>query len=228
MKGAHTHAISNAPRRYHDVHVDNGKIYYYENVGNASTASFVRRFDGDNPFDVVDVGSTAGPVLVDLDGDVDLDLVVGQANLVFPHTALLDYYENEGNATHPLYVLKAGALNPFLGIWTTYTSSPALDDLDGDADLDLLIGDYNGELTRGRGADGSVRRRSSAGPRRRGDAAASDALNSPRGRVAATPRPLRANRPRGRAAGTPRLRRRYDASRRRRGRDADRPRGGVG
>ncbi len=72
------------------------------------------------------------PVLADLDGDGDLDLIIGGYN------GLL-YYENIGTITNPIFEKNDSIfvnVNPHIGA----DPKPAFADLDGDGDLDLLVG----------------------------------------------------------------------------------------
>ncbi len=76
------------------------------------------------------------PELLDLDGDGDLDLVVG---------SLIDegisYFKNVGSAEAPDFQLQADADNPFLLIGADPDLFPcfAFSDLDSDGDMDLAI-----------------------------------------------------------------------------------------
>lgn len=94
---------------------------------------------GDNPMDGLAMGPEyfeSYPVLVDLDGDNDLDLVVGRSNGI-------SYFENIGTVTVPSFVERTGALNPFSSLDAALigqTPAPALADWDHDGDLDLLWG----------------------------------------------------------------------------------------
>jgi len=93
-----------------------------------------------NPFNSFDVGSSSTPSLADIDGDGDLDAVVGASD------GTLKYYENTGSATAPSYVEQTGTNNPFNGINVSLYSAPTLVDIDGDGDLDAIVGSFYGTL----------------------------------------------------------------------------------
>ncbi len=92
------------------------------------------------PFDGIDVGDESAPTLGDLDGDGDMDLVVGDS------AGGLHYLENIGTSTVPAFVARTGGANPFAGNDVGDESAPALADFDGDGDLDLIVGNAAGEL----------------------------------------------------------------------------------
>ncbi|MGR0189119.1 FG-GAP-like repeat-containing protein [Azospirillum aestuarii] len=103
---------------------------------------------GTNPYGIVGINSTSTPVLMDLDGDGGLDIMTGA------YFGELVYYRNVGTATAPSFT-KVGD-SPFgLGSVSNY-SNPAFADLDGDGDLDALIGVGNGGLVYYRNVGTSV------------------------------------------------------------------------
>ncbi len=102
-----------------------GRLAYYRN-------------QGDGTFDSVDEaiaelpsGSNAVPALGDLDGDGLMDLVVGASG------GSLHAYQNTGTPTDPSFSEMSDLLS---GIEVGSRSAPALHDVDGDGDLDLLVG----------------------------------------------------------------------------------------
>ncbi|MEM2869514.1 MAG: FG-GAP-like repeat-containing protein [Thermoplasmata archaeon] len=86
-----------------------------------------------------EVGSRAAPALGDLDGDGDLDAVVGDG------AGRVHYFENVGNRSFWDFEKTAASLL-FSSIAVPGPAAPELADLDGDGDLDLTVGGGNGIL----------------------------------------------------------------------------------
>lgn len=99
---------------------------------------------------MVDVGSHAHPVFVDVNGDELLDIIIGNSSIFSDENnknARIYYYENIGTATNPIFQLMTNDWMDFSQFNTsTFDFAPAFGDLDGDGDQDLLVGDDNGVL----------------------------------------------------------------------------------
>jgi len=115
-----------------------GTFVFFVNTGSAVSPAFVQLTGGANPFDGLGVSQYSIPALEDLDADGDLDLVSGDDFGVF------HYYENTGDATSPAFVERTGGANPLDGFDVGLYSAPALHDLDGDGDADLVSGETSG------------------------------------------------------------------------------------
>lgn len=89
-----------------------------------------------NPLEKILVPFTAAPAFVDLDEDGDLDMAVGD---MYGNVTLFDNTE-EG------FVPLLDAENPFDAVSVGGYAHPALADVDGDGDPDLVVGDDSGEL----------------------------------------------------------------------------------
>ena len=100
------------------------RVAYYRGTG--SGVALV-----DSAFVTITRGSNTTPALGDLDGDGDLDLLIGEAS------GSLNYYRNDGRRTEPRFTLVS---DEWEGLRLGRRSAPALVDLDGDGDLDLLVG----------------------------------------------------------------------------------------
>ncbi len=117
-----------------------GFLNYYRNTGTVNAPVYAEQTGTANPFNGIDIGFFSAPTFADLDGDGDLDAIVGE------NDGNLRYYRNTGTATAPLYAAQTGTANPFNGINVGFNSNPTLADLDGDGDLDAIVGENDGNL----------------------------------------------------------------------------------
>ena len=106
----------------------NDDIRYLRNEGTAEEPDFV--LVGDGPIAELPRGSHATPGLGDLDGDGDLDLLVGESS------GEINQFRNVGEGEPVFELVTEGAW----GIDVGRRSVPRLVDLDGDGDLDLIVG----------------------------------------------------------------------------------------
>lgn len=111
----------------------NDGVLYYRNVEGAAD----RWQPAADPLVTLTRGSHTTPTLGDLDGDGDLDLLVGEAS------GALNYFRNTGGGDDPSFELVS---DEWLGIDVGRRSHPVLVDMDGDGDLDLVVANEDGEL----------------------------------------------------------------------------------
>ena len=109
-----------------------GTLQFYRNTGSAAEPSFSR--DPDLLADV-DVGARAAPEIRDLNGDGVRDLLVGAQEGLF-------VLENEGTASAPSF----GDTTRVQREGIPRLATPAMDDLNGDGRLDLVMGSERGGL----------------------------------------------------------------------------------
>jgi large repetitive protein len=117
--------------------LESGGVAVRNNNGDAVTASWLGAVTG--AFGLPSAGFYDTPTFGDLDGDGDLDALVGD------NTGALTYYQNTGTALAPAYAAPvAGAA---LGLTAGGTfSAPTLVDIDSDGDLDVLVGRSDGHV----------------------------------------------------------------------------------
>ena len=115
----------------------------YENTGTPTDPAYALRTS--RLIETFDVGVRATVAAGDLDGDGDLDLIVGNETAADRQTAAqLAFLRNEGTATAPAYRVET---ERWIGLDYDFGGyAPVLGDLDGDGDLDLLVGGFNGRF----------------------------------------------------------------------------------
>lgn len=113
-----------------------GNMTYFQNTGTAAGPQFAA--GQTNPFGLSATYYFAAPTFVDFDKDGDYDLLVGE------YYGGLQYFQNTGTNTSPAFATPQK--NPFGLVSTVYAAFPSVADLDGDGDVDLLVGEYYGNL----------------------------------------------------------------------------------
>ncbi len=123
-------------------------VWYYKNTGDANNRFQLRQKD----FlvkDMVDLGSFTAPAFIDYNADGLMDILVGSGG-VFDGTIsemALYLFENTGTLSTPKYDLVDDDYLSFSAFSNTSRNpSPAIGDLDGDGDNDMLMGEENGYL----------------------------------------------------------------------------------
>jgi hypothetical protein len=106
----------------------NEGVHVYRNTGTARTPAFTRDTSLTIRFER---GSNFTPSVIDIDADGDLDVLVGEAS------GELNFVRNTGSASAPAFSVESEA---YQGVDAGRRSHPALTDLDGDGDYDLLLG----------------------------------------------------------------------------------------
>lgn len=120
-----------------------GTTWFAENTGSTTTPSFATALP--DPFGITKFPYYSTPSLGDIDGDGDIDAFIATKYGFFA------FFENTGTSTSPAFTpgVHATHLVP-RGTYDSYPRSytgPSFADIDGDGDLDALVGDgYNDTL----------------------------------------------------------------------------------
>jgi hypothetical protein len=111
-----------------------GRITFYENTGSSIIPQWtiVTLF-----YESIDVGWNSHPDFVDIDGDNDPDLFIGEVD------GNINYYRNDGTPGNPVWTFIGEFYN---GIDIGDRCAPTFADIDADNDFDLFIGEQDGNI----------------------------------------------------------------------------------
>ncbi|MBW4532174.1 MAG: VCBS repeat-containing protein [Aphanothece saxicola GSE-SYN-MK-01-06B] len=117
-----------------------GDTLFFLNTAAAGSVSPTFAAPLTNPFGLLNVGSSSRPSFVDIDGDGDLDALIGNLN------GQIQFFRNTATPGSAIPAFSLESINPFGLPDVGFDASPTFVDIDGDADLDAFIGDRGGFL----------------------------------------------------------------------------------
>ena len=127
---------------------------FYKNLGFDDTGNIEFEYT-ENDFlikDMIDVGSSAAPILYDLNNDALPDLILGNKGYFEDgnYNSKISLYKNVGDITNPVFEFITddfSNLSSLLGILPSIQAlHPTFGDVNDDGLIDMIIGDNNGEL----------------------------------------------------------------------------------
>ncbi|KXX63527.1 hypothetical protein AY586_16500, partial [Marichromatium gracile] len=137
-RGVISHTVTSIDTDYDGAAIDNVQVAVNDDDLPSEGPNFQKsQF---NPLGLLPNNDTSPlhPALGDIDGDGDIDVLVGNSDGDFL------FFENTGDASNPAFA--PAATNPFGLSGVGLRANPSLVDLNGDGNLDLVVGNSDGDL----------------------------------------------------------------------------------
>ena len=122
------------------VGADDGKIYYYENIGTNEKPLFLKREAIKEGKKELNVRSNASPFVADWNEDGKKDLIVGNGE------GNIYYYQNVGTNEKPLFMSREAIKDGGKILNVGSNASPFVVDWNGDGKKDLIVGNGEGNI----------------------------------------------------------------------------------
>ena len=135
-----------------NVSIDDNNIWYYQNIGTDNVPVFKRQKKNLFQEDMIEVGEGSDPSFFDFDNDGLSDLLVSNFFHAADSSSNTDTYnvqafKNIGTASSPKFQLvNTDFANLSTQIPNVLGKHLTFGDLDGDGDMDMFVGDYQGQL----------------------------------------------------------------------------------
>jgi len=117
-----------------------GKLSTRLNTSGNYTLSFESNTQSAGYLTDFDVGTNAAPTFVDIDGDGDLDVFVGNGS------GFVSYFENTTSGSEVSFVARLAGDNPLSLVDVGENANVAFVDIDDDGDKDVFIGNQAGQV----------------------------------------------------------------------------------
>lgn len=124
-------------------------VYYYKNIGTDSSPVFVHEQNDLFQEDMIEVGEGAYPAFFDYNNDGLQDMFVTNFGYYDPAVNLrsqVSLYKNSGTLNSPAFTLIDDDFENLSQVGLSYGLFPAFEDMDGDGDKDMMIGDETGKI----------------------------------------------------------------------------------
>ena len=137
-----------------NVSENHKNVLFYKNTGNTGNNNNIQFDFIENDFlikEMIDVGTNATPLLYDLNNDNLLDLLVSNKGYFDNgnYNSKISLYENTGTETNPEFKFITddfSNLSTLGNLVNIQSLHPTFGDLDNDQDIDMILGDNNGQI----------------------------------------------------------------------------------
>lgn len=130
---------------------DKESIWFYKNFGSNTLPQFYLQDKNFLQKNTLEVGRESKPILVDINNDQLQDLLIanfGEFDLSVPihYRSYIESYVNIGTSQNPIFSKSSGDFQNISSLINDINLIPTFGDLDGDGDLDAIVGDYSGKI----------------------------------------------------------------------------------